>query len=842
MTKNTVFLKKWKFKNEKDTEWIDATIPSSIHMDLYKHKLIPHPYEEQNEKTLQWIDKQNWEYEAEFSVTEEITSHTNIDMVFEGLDTITSIYINNELALKTDNMFRTWQIDLKEHIFVGKNTIKVVLNSPIQYGLEQLENSEYILPAPMDDSQMGEIGDNKVSMFIRKAPYHFGWDWGPRFATSGIWRDVKLEYWSSLDIKDLSIHQKHITEERAEIVLETEIQSDFDQSVGYTLKFKDTIISETINLTTGTNSLKLPVTIEKPDLWWTHDLGEQALTAFKLTLITENNSVSKEVAVGLRSIKLVREKDRKGETFFFNLNGLPLFIKGANHIPLDTFIPEIEETRYKKEIEHAKDANMNMLRVWGGGIYEQKAFYQACDKEGILVWQDFMFACSMYPATKEFINNVAVEAEENIKRLRNHACIALWCGNNEIDSMWKEFTDQTYLKWKEQYTPDIRNKLWNGYDEIFHRLLPELIEKRSPETDYWPSSPMAELSYSEEQHASLDSPKGDIHLWNVWHSYSPIEDYNNYIGRFMSEYGFQSYPDYKIFSEIIEEKNLSIDSESISFRQKNKTGNEILQYYMKKYYSEATDFNSFSVLSQYLQGFALDTAIRAHRRLMPYCMGTLYWQLNDSWPGASWSTIDYYGNRKLSHYSVKEAFKSTIISFEENENSLDVYAVSDSLSEQNVSLKITIFSLNDHSIVDQISNKTFINKRSSTLLTSIDKSKMLESNNKNEIYVLTELKSENGSLLDEYVYFFNPIKETKLTKPLITFEQEIKDNMMYIHLESDSFAKSVNLSIDIDGEFEHNSFDLIPNKKKTVLFRADVPLSNKKVDVRVNSVVDYLYN
>jgi len=842
MTKNTDSLMHWQFKNPKDNNWLETTIPSTIHMDLYKKNIIPHPYNEQNEKSLQWIDKENWEYKTLFEIDQATYDKDYIEVKFDGIDTISTVYINNQLVLETDNMFRIWKCDIKPYISIGKNEIKVVLHSPVLYGKQELDDSEYVLPATMDESEMGGIDDKKVSMFIRKAPYHFGWDWGPRFATSGLWRQVTIESWSSFIIEDLYVQQESISSEKAETILKGSIRSVGSQKIELTVNVNQQPVKETIQIKKGSNSFSLPITINSPELWWTHDLGEQSFTTFYVNAKSDTNSeCNTSVKTGLRCIELIQDEDSKGTSFYFKLNGIPVFIKGANHIPLDNFTPSVSNERYQTEIKHAKDANMNMIRVWGGGIYEEDIFYDLCDEQGILVWQDFMFANSMYPGNQAFLDNISLEAEDNIKRLRNHPSIAIWCGNNEIDSMWKEFTDKTYLKWKEAYPSDIRQKIWKTYDTIFHKMLPEKLKTLYPVANYWPSSPMAELSYSESQHASLNEHKGDIHLWNVWHSNTDIEEYNNNVGRFMSEYGFQSFPSLETYETISDDKSLTLDSEVVTFHQKNKSGNTILLNYLKRYYKLPKNFESFIYLSQSLQGYAFDTAIRAHRRAMPYCMGTLYWQLNDVWPGASWSTIDYYGDKKLSHYNVKEAYKSTIIYYRDTEKAIELYGITDKLADQDLTLNFKLYSLKNETTLTKEQVSVTLKQNNSTLLHTLNKDKLFDETSMNETLLYFELVDNEQRLVDSYILNFIPLKDINLNKPVITYTTTINNNTVCYSLKSNVYAKSVVLKLDMEGDFAENFIDILPDSEKKITF-----ISNNTIDpstlppLNITSMIDYI--
>lgn len=843
MKQMTHTIENWEFTQKENKNWMKAFVPGTVHTDLHKNGLIPHPYVEKNELDLQWIDKKEWLYKSELNITADMLEQECLDLVFDGLDTIASVTINGELIIEADNMYRQWKKNIKAFVVEGNNELLVHFHSPIGYGIEQLNNSPYTLPAPNDDSVLGGVEDNKVSMFIRKAPYHFGWDWGPRFVTSGIWKAPRLECWSAARIDDVYVEQKDISEEIAVLNVHVTIQSTMDQTLNLELSTTDFSLEKVLDIPAGKTTVSLPVELVQPDLWWTHDLGTQNLYDFSVNIKKSSTIVdTKTVRTGLRNIRLVQKPDSQGKSFYFELNGLPVFIKGANHIPLDTFLPEISEKQYEEEISSVRNANMNMIRVWGGGIYESDLFYSLCDENGLLVWQDFMFACSMYPGNSEFLENVSIELEENIVRLRNHASIALWCGNNEIDSMWKEYGENTSWGWgwKSQYEPHHRKEVWQAYDTIFHKLIPEKLNEHLPENNYWPSSPLSELTYDENQHSSLKSHKGDIHFWNVWHSRAPIEDYNNFIGRFMSEYGFQSFPERSTYGKITEDHNLSIESDIVNHHQKNKSGNDLILYYLNQYFKAPKSFEGYIYMSQQLQAYAFDTATRAHRKAMPYCMGTLYWQINDSWPGASWSTIDYYGNWKAGHYAVKEAYKETILVYEEKDSQILVHGVTDSLKDRSFDLKMYHAQFDSETMDHFKSIHVTVPKQSSTLILEIDKASFSNQERNNSSYLYAELINESGETVEMAVKLFDKLKNISLVQPDITYSSEqINDDIEFV-IESDKFAKGVYLQTSVKGKFEYNHFDLVPGKKRTVRF---IPAENTKsdldTDLKISSMIDY---
>lgn len=431
----------WQFKQARLSNWYPATVPGVVHTDLINNKIIEDPFFRLNERGMQWIDKEDWIYQTSFQLTPEIMERQNIDLVFKGLDTYADVYLNEKKILETNNMFREWKTDIKAELKPGENILKIYFHSPIKVDIPKWDALPYHYEASNDQSENGGIFDKKVSVFARKAGYHYGWDWGPRLVTSGIWRPVYIEAWNDARLSDVFIRQQEVSKSRASIVGEIEVQSDKEIDEA-TLTVTDAasgrvMAGKTVSLHKGNNKISLPFIIRNPRLWWSNGLGEQHLYDFR-TALTINNETSdiQSTKVGIRSLKIINRPDKDGKTFYVELNGVPVFAKGANYIPQDNFLPRVTPELYEKTILDAANVNMNMLRIWGGGIYENDLFYELCDRYGILVWQDFMFACSLYPAEGELLENIRQEAIDNVKRLRNHACIALWCGNNECNDAW----------------------------------------------------------------------------------------------------------------------------------------------------------------------------------------------------------------------------------------------------------------------------------------------------------------------------------------------------------------------------------------------------------------------
>ncbi len=628
----------WEFKKVGSQTWYPAKIPGVVHTNLIANNLIEDPYWENNETKQQWIENEDWHYRTKFNITADQLSNQNIEIDFKGLDTYANVYLNKELIIEANNMFRSWRADVKSLLSVGQNSLEVIFKSPLKQNRNAVKNSPYQLPSGC------ETGDLQVGSYTRKAAYHFGWDWGPRFVTAGIWRAVQLNFWNSARITDLNCQTLSITDSLAVVIQEVSIEATelINKCV---LELNDK--SLTINLNEGINTIVDTLFVQQPKLWWTNGLGEAHLYDFSVNLSVRNHLIdSSKIKYGIRTIQLITEKDSIGTSFYFKLNGRPVFMKGANYIPQDLFLPTVTNERYLKLIQQVRDANMNMLRVWGGGIYENDIFYDLCDQNGILVWQDFMFAGSLYPNNEFFRQNVKSEVEENILRLRHHPCIALWCGNNEIEVAWHNWGWQKQFNYSRQDSANI----WNNYKRIFHQIIPDAIGSIHPQGNYTSTSPLSNWGTTENfNHNSM-------HYWGVWHGKEDFDAFNHNIGRFMVEYGFQSFPSMSSLKSIANDSSLYLESEVMQNRQKSYIGNGMILQQIEKYFNSPANFIDFVKLSQKTQALAYQKAIKAHLDNRPHCMGTLFWQLNDCWPGPSWSVIEYDGTEKEVYSTVKSLF------------------------------------------------------------------------------------------------------------------------------------------------------------------------------------------
>ncbi|MBX7172240.1 MAG: hypothetical protein K1X72_14840 [Pyrinomonadaceae bacterium] len=797
----------WKFREVNKTEWLLATVPGCVHTDLIANKKIEDPFYRDNEKDLQWIGKTDWEYQTTFNVSAEMLKRQNLEIVFQGLDTYANVFLNDKPILDADNMFRTWRVDVKKFLKQGENILRIKFRSPINEILPLMKKLDYELPAVNDQGE-------KTSPYTRKAPYQFGWDWGPRFVTSGVWKPVNLEVWDDARIEDLQIKQNKISKENADLSAIVEVVSASENEALLEIVnagFKQKVAAQTVKLKKGLNKISLDFAITNPKLWFPVGFGEQPLYTFKAKLTLNKKTVDERFKrTGLRTLELRQKPDKDGISFEFVVNGIPIFAHGANWIPADIFPTRITPEKYKNLLDSLKNANMNMLRVWGGGIYEDDYFYDWADENGVLIWQDFMFACSMYPGDKAFLENVRAEAIDNVKRLRNHPSIVIWVGNNEIESAW------THWGWKEH----LPNFIWDDYLKLFTRLLPEVLDEYDPSRPYWQSSPSSNFQ------ADSDSQRiGDVHYWEVWHAEKPYKEYEKQFPRFMSEYGFQSFPELEtVKTYTTEEDRKSIETPIMLAHQRHPRGNQLVRQYLLREYNEPIDFESFLYVSQVLQAEGIKIGAEHFRRIMPRNMGSLYWQANDCWQVASWSGMDYFGRWKALMYYTKRFYAPMLISpFVEDNGNLNVFVVSDSPEAKQAQMVLSLVDLNGKILsskqtdllVEPIKGKSYFSQKVGEFLNGADEK---------NVFLLAELKV-GGKTVSQNEYFFKPFKELSVSKPSIKTEISATANGFKIVLSTDKLAKSVYLSGFTKGFFTDNYFNLIPNRNIEIEFQTTEKMS-----------------
>lgn len=819
----------WKFRQGRSEIWYPATVPGTVHTDLMANEIIEDPFFRLNERAVQWVDKEDWMYETTLNATPEELKAKNQDLVFYGLDTYADVYLNGQPILNANNMHRTWRVNVAGKLKDGPNKLEVYFHSPIKIDLPKCDRYDYEFNTGPDQSQNGGIFNKLVSIFARKAGYHYGWDWGPRLVTSGIWRPIVLETWDGPKINNVQVIQNSVNSSKADMTLIAEVQSDIDDdsaTIGVTADGKR-LASKKVSLKKGLNRIEMPAKISHPRLWWPNGLGEPNLYDFVTTVESKGYSDSDSQEIGLRSIKLHNDKDQYGHNLYFEVNGKPVFMKGVDMVPLDNFLPRITREKYEKHVLDAKNVNMNMIRVWGGGVYEDDYFYQLCDRNGMLVWQDFMFACSTYPADDEFLANIRQEAIDNVRRLRNHACIALWCGNNECQDVFYGWGNRKEYYEKKGVLPLLESQ----FKAMYFKTLPEVVKEYGGGTSYRPSSPFA------FEDTPSDGINGDDHYWGVWHGRDSIGHYNVKRARFFSEYGFQSFPEFesvKLYAP--QERDWDINSEVMMAHQRaGSYANNLIRDYMADEFGVPDNFEDFLYVGMILQGDAIKTAMEAHRRDMPYCMGTLVWQHNDCWPVASWAGRDYYGRWKAQQYYARNAFRDILVSPLVKGDTLNVNIVSDRRKNVKGNLVVRAMTLDGKNIWQQKKNVTAGALKSENVL-AFDIRPILGDYNRGEVIFTTTFTTNDA---DPYTNIAYACRQKYMKYPKPDFRLDIAEagDGYDVTIGSDVFARGVFLSLDgIDNFFSDNYFDILPASERKIHVKTGISRDEFVKQLKINSI------
>lgn len=808
----------WEFKYK--GKWYPATVPGNIHDDLIANGLIEDPFIGDNERLVQWVADSVWEYRVMFDKNcSGGKSFRNSSLVFEGLDTYAEVFLNGQLLTTTSgdtltcNMFRKWIFPLPDNLNEKSNELTVRFHPSSLHDSLEASKLPYKLP------------DNRV--LTRKAQYQNGWDWGPKLNTCGIWKNAYIESWNDLKINGFYVSDIETSDKSSRpwiCQVEVDVEADKFLSSELLLEITDEdgysqSIRKKIDLRQGGNVVKIPVTIENPRLWWPNGSGGQHLYYFSLSTVGGDSepNVPMVKAHGLRTVRLEQNPDSIGESFQFYVNGKPIFMRGMNWIPASSYPGTLARSTgddvYRELLERCSEANMNMIRVWGGGIYEHDSFYDICDRLGILVWQDFMFACNIYPCVPGFVDNVAVEAEEQVKRLRDHACIAVFCGNNEVHNGLEDWG------WQKQFGYSDRQyaAFYADYDKLFNKILPEKCRKHSPSTPYVHSSPTYGWGHDE------CTTHGCSHYWGVWWGELPFEVWKEKTGRFMTEYGFQSYPEMSTMKSFSNNGSYNLDSPGMRNHQKHSRGVQIISKAIEDLYGgfNAGDIARFSLLSQLTQADGIAQAVETHRIQRQRCSGTLVWQLNDCWPVASWSCIDYFGRPKALYYRLPALFANvTIASQKSADGDIEIFLINDSFSETSGVLKWYIAGNDGGRVVDSTVVQVSVPPYSSRKVSVCPFSEVRQNAGKYHVYV--EYNSNNGARKEYLTYFAKPRALIHASQP-VTVKADYFDHHAELRISSKSLQKGVFVE-ETDGAdvvFSDNYFDLRPGVEKVV--RVDYP-------------------
>jgi len=825
----------WRLRDTANENWMQAQVPGTVMGALLRENRTPDPFWRENEQGAKELFYKDYEYERTFTVPADLLGQKSIELVCLGIDTLSEIYLNGFFVAATNNMHRTWRFSCGDRLLPGVNNLRIKLLSPLVYIEEYLpEYGKNISFVPS-----GAIAGNQ---FIRKAHSMFGWDWGLQIPDAGIWRDIFLEGFSDARISDVEILQAH---EPSLVILTVITTLDILMPLSYGVEVcimdpggvsvyskKDLVVpaGSGVPCGGGTASDTRRIEITDPQLWWPNDYGSHPLYQVIVRLSHDGELIQeKSLTIGLRTLTVSQERDVWGSEFAVTVNGVRIFARGANYIPEDTVYEHITPGKIEYLIDSSAKSHFNCLRVWGGGYYPSDLFYDLCDRYGIIVWQDLMYACNVYEITPAFEESIIEETKDNVRRLRHHASLGLWCGNNEIESGWHHW-------------PEIMNhskELKNDYIRQFEEILPRVTGENDRQTFYWRSSPSSGGFFDEPD----DENRGDTHYWDVWHGLKPFSEFRKHYFRFCSEFGFQSFPCMKTINTFTIPKDRNIFSKVMESHQKNGTANAKILHYISEQFLYPKDFESILYVSQILQGVAMKSGVEHWRRNRGRCMGSLYWQLNDNAPVASWSSIDYFGRWKALQYMARKFYAPLAASFEREDDVFSLYISNESLGFRKLHLTVALKSF-AFCVLDEISFDTKMEPHCAQKVFSRDY-RELAAGQKDSCFLSYTLTGESGEAVTDTVLFV-PDKHACLPVPVITAQIRQNENGFEIQMLTDCFARFVELDFDdFDAVFSDNFFDITSPesfcvKIESIRSRNNIPVTvqSLQMNLRIRQLTD----
>lgn len=781
-------------------ESVDMQIPGTVLSGLLAAGKIKDPFYRTNEDATRALFWKDYVFTRTFDVDEKLLAQQHIVLVCEGLDTLAEISINGTFLAKTDNMHRTWKFQAKKLLHPGKNEIQIVFRSVLRF----IEDYPYEAHKKINYIPCGSMKGNQL---LRKAHSMFGWDWGPQTIDAGIFRDIYLQGYSHARIEDIRIHQQHAknVSVQTSITLSESVPGQ-KLCVELSEDGADKPLQTKLCKTNADGVAAVDFVIENPKLWWPNDYGDQPLYIVRTTLLDEDGTSLESITrrIGLRTLTISQEKDEWGNEFAFCVNGVKIFTRGGNYIPDDCLYTRITEKKLDYILESCRRAHFNCVRVWGGGYYPSDAFYDLCDEKGLIVWQDLMYACNVYDVTDAFAENCRQETYDNVRRLRHHASLGLWCGNNEIESAWDHWGDF------QKETPYLRA----DYIRLFEEVLPKAVQEADGETFYWHSSPSSGGCFDNPD----DANRGDTHYWDVWHGQKPFTDYRKYFFRFCSEFGFQSFPCAKTVNSFTLEDDRNIFSRVMESHQKNNAANGKMLYYLSENLRYPKDLTHLLYASQVLQGMAIKYGVDHWRRNRGRCMGTLYWQINDDWPAPSWSSIDYFGRWKALHYMAQKFYAPHAVSMTLEDHRCHVYFSNESFETTEYSLTLSIRDLSGNVL------ETYETKGNSPAFSAIETAVVdicSWEDQKDDVFLEAVIHTKDQKVLKD-VETLVPYKYLNLKNPVISTEAEETNDAFILHISSDCFAPFVALDFDdADVIFSDNFFHLTDKTVQDIIVKKE---------------------
>jgi len=822
------------------TDWQPAIVPGAVQTDLLALGRIGDPFWRDNEAGLQWIGLADWDYQLSFDVDAAALKRGHVDLVFDGLDTFAEVSLNGKKLLAADNMFRRWRLPVKGVLHAGSNSLLVHFQSPIARLQPWLLKQPYALPGEFDSSFGDEPKGKQTSNYVRKANYHYGWDWGPRYLAAGIWRPVRLESWDDLRLADFHIAQAKVDQANAHLDAQLALQADKAATVKVAVEWTAPngthgTQEREVTLVAGENHVAVPVDIDHPQRWWPVGYGDPNLYRFHTTVSAGGATVAQaDRESGLRSVELRRDKDQWGRGFAFVVNGVPIFAKGANLIPFDSFPARVTTARMEAILRSARDANMNMLRMWGGGTYQDDAFYAAADRMGLMIWQDFMFGGAITPYDPAFRETSRIEAVEQVTRLRDHPSIVLWAGNNEVQTGWESWPDRE--DFRKFINADEVRRLDDGMRELFGKTLRKVVGDLSPQTPYWASSPSTDF----DGEANVEND-GDFHYWKVWSGSEPISHYLDVTPRFQSEYGLQSFPVMATIKAFADAGDMQPESKVMRAHQKfaNGDGNQRLLLYIRQEYGEPKDFPSFVYLSQVMQAEGIELAAEHLRSARPRNMGSLYWQLNDVWPGASWASVDYFNRWKALQFHAKRFYAPVDVVPLRRDGKTEVFAVSDRTADFDATLRTRVYDMAGKLLREE-SRPLRATALSSTSLARLDDATLLKGADPRRTVVAFDLL-EQGNLVAHHLLYFGAARTLALPQPELATSLRDTGHGLVLTVTAKRLARGVWIDTgDLDVRLSNNAFDLLPGESVDVTIDGHVDADTLRRALSVRSLIDAL--